>query len=78
MPGRYRGNDVDILSVYEAIGSALAGKISTADLKELEDVACPGAGSCGGQYTANTMATVMEIIGLSPLGTRACRGGQPA
>ncbi len=69
MPGRWRDKDVDILSVYEAIGATVAGKMSPADLKSLEDVACPGAGACGGQYTANTMATVMEMIGLSPLGS---------
>jgi dihydroxy-acid dehydratase len=74
MPGRYRERDVDILSVYEAIGATIAGKMSPKDLKELEDVACPGAGACGGQYTANTMATVMEVIGLAPLGT----GSTPA
>jgi dihydroxy-acid dehydratase len=66
--GVYRGKDVTIQDVYEAIGANLAGKMSDADLKELEDVACPGAGACGGQYTANTMSTVMEMIGLSPMG----------
>ncbi len=67
-PGNYRGKDVTIQDVYEAIGANLAGKMSDSDLKELEDVACPGAGACGGQYTANTMSTVMEMIGLSPMG----------
>jgi dihydroxy-acid dehydratase len=67
-PGTYRGKDVTIQDVYEAIGANVAGKMSDADLKELEDVACPGAGACGGQYTANTMSTVMEMIGLSPMG----------
>jgi dihydroxy-acid dehydratase len=66
--GNYRGKDVTIQDVYEAIGANAAGKMSDGELKELEDVACPGAGACGGQYTANTMATVMEIIGLSPMG----------
>ncbi len=69
MPGRYRGRDVDILSVFEAVGSTIAGRMSEQDLRDLEAVACPGAGACGGQYTANTMATVMEVIGLSPLGS---------
>ena len=69
MPGRFQGRDVDILSVYEAIGATIAGRMSNADLKALEDVACPGPGACGGQYTANTMATVMEVIGLSPIGS---------
>jgi len=67
-PGNYRGKNVTIQDVYEAIGANVAGKMSDADLKELEDVACPGAGACGGQYTANTMSTVMEMIGLSPMG----------
>lgn len=67
-PGSYRGKDVTIQDVYEAIGANLAGKMSDTELKELEDVACPGAGACGGQYTANTMSTVMEMIGLSPMG----------
>jgi len=67
-PGNYRGKDVTIQDVYEAIGANLAGKMSDSELKELEDVACPGAGACGGQYTANTMSTVMAMIGLSPMG----------
>src|SRR2546423_558548 len=77
IPGRYRGHDVDILSVYEAIGSTIAGSMTPAELKELEDVACPGAGACGGQYTANTMATVMEAIGLCPLGTASVPAVDP-
>ena len=67
-PGNYRGKDVTIQDVYEAIGANAAGKMTDAELQELEDVACPGAGACGGQYTANTMSTVMEMIGLSPMG----------
>jgi dihydroxy-acid dehydratase len=67
-PGNYRGKDVTIQDVYEAIGANMAGKMSDAELRGLEDAACPGAGACGGQYTANTMSTVMEIIGLSPMG----------
>ncbi len=67
-PGSYRGKDVTIQDVYEAIGANMAGKMSDADLRGLEDAACPGAGACGGQYTANTMSTVMEMIGLSPMG----------
>jgi dihydroxy-acid dehydratase len=68
-PGRHNGRDVTIVDVYEAIGAHAAGKIDDAELKALEDHACPGAGACGGQYTANTMATVMEFIGLSPVGS---------
>ena len=66
--GSYRGKDVTIQDVYEAIGANAAGKMSDSDLFELENVACPGAGACGGQYTANTMSTVMEMLGLSPMG----------
>src|SRR5713226_4550788 len=66
--GSYRGKDVTIQDVFEAVGANAAGKMSDADLLEMENVACPGAGACGGQYTANTMSTVMEMIGLSPMG----------
>ncbi len=66
--GSFRGKDVTIQDVFEAVGANAAGKISDDDLKALEDVACPGAGACGGQYTANTMSMVMEMIGLSPMG----------
>ena len=66
--GRFQGHDVTIQDVYEAVGANAAGLMSDADLKQLEDSACPGAGACGGQFTANTMATVMEFIGLSPMG----------
>ena len=67
-PGSFRGKDVTIQDVFEAVGANAAGKISDQDLLDLENVACPGAGACGGQYTANTMSTVMEFIGLSPMG----------
>jgi len=67
-PGNYRGKDITIQDVFEAVGANAAGKITNADLLEIENVACPGAGACGGQYTANTMSTVMELIGLSPMG----------
>jgi dihydroxy-acid dehydratase len=66
--GSYRGKDVTIQDVFEAVGANAAGKITDQELHDLEDVACPGAGACGGQYTANTMSTVMEMIGLSPMG----------
>ena len=68
LPGSWRGRQVAVGDVYEAVGAAAAGKITDADLAELELVACPGAGACGGQYTANTMSMVMEVIGLSPVG----------
>jgi dihydroxy-acid dehydratase len=67
-PGSYRGKDVTIQDVFEAVGANAAGKISDKELHDLENVACPGAGACGGQYTANTMSTAMEVIGLSPMG----------
>ncbi|MFL5769995.1 MAG: dihydroxy-acid dehydratase, partial [Chloroflexota bacterium] len=67
-PGVYKGRNVDVVSVYEAIGAYRAGKISLDELTEIENVACPGAGACGGQYTANTMSMVLEFLGLSPGG----------
>jgi dihydroxy-acid dehydratase len=67
-PGVYRGKDVTIQDVFEAVGANAAGKMTDAELLELENVACPSSGACGGQYTANTMSTVMELIGLSPMG----------
>jgi dihydroxy-acid dehydratase len=67
-PGVYKGKDVTIQDVFEAVGANAAGKMSDAELLALENVACPSSGACGGQYTANTMSTVMELIGLSPMG----------
>ena len=67
-PGHFDGRDVTIQDVFEAVGAHAAGKLPLARLKELEDVACPGSGACGGQYTANTMAMAIEVLGLSPLG----------
>jgi dihydroxy-acid dehydratase len=66
--GSYRGKDITLQDVYEAIGANAAGKMSDSELLGLENAACPGAGACGGQYTANTMSTVMEMMGLSPMG----------
>src|SRR5882724_10387643 len=77
-PGSYKGKDVTIQDVFEAIGANLAGKMSDTELRELEGVACPGAGACGGQYTANTMSTVMEMIGLSPMGFNSVPAMDPA
>lgn len=65
MPGRFHGRDVTVLDVFEAVGSYAAGKTTLEELTALEKVACPGAGSCGGQYTANSMAYVSEAIGLA-------------
>ena len=74
LPGRFRDKDVTVGDVYEAVGEHAAGKLSDDDLHELECVACPGAGSCGGQFTANTMACVSEAIGLALPGS----AGTPA
>jgi len=76
-PGRFKGQDVTLGDVYEAIGANAAGKMSDADLRELENVACPGAGACGGQFTANTMAMALEFIGLSPMGTASVPATDP-
>jgi len=67
-PGQYEGHSVTIQDVYEAIGAHARGKMSDAKLKELECSACPGAGACGGQFTANTMALVCEFLGIAPMG----------
>ena len=67
--GRYENRDVTIQDVFEGIGEHAAGNLSDAQLEALEDAACPGAGACGAQYTANTMATVLEFVGLSPMGS---------
>ncbi len=67
-PGVFRGRDVTVGDVYEAIGAYAAGKLSVEELHELESVACPGAGACGGQFTANTMSTILEFLGVSPPG----------
>ncbi|MBA2602079.1 MAG: dihydroxy-acid dehydratase [Acidobacteria bacterium] len=68
-PGRWQDRDVTIQDVFEAVGAHAAGTLSTADFDALERQACPGAGACGGQFTANTMATVCEVIGLAPFGS---------
>jgi dihydroxy-acid dehydratase len=73
-PGRWRGRDVTVQDVYEAIGQHAAGQLSGEDLHALEDAACPGAGACGGQFTANTMATAIDFMGISPVGL----SGMPA
>jgi dihydroxy-acid dehydratase len=71
LPGRHNGHDISIQDVFEAVGANARGRMSDAELLDIEDHACPGAGACGGQFTANTMATVMELIGLAPMGTAA-------
>jgi len=68
MPGNFHGERVTIQEVFEAVGAHAAGRISDAELNELEDAASPGAGACGGQFTANTMAMAFEVLGISPAG----------
>ena len=74
MPGKFEGRDVTIQDVFEAVGKHAAGTMTNAELKDLEDHACPGPGACGGQFTANTMAIAFEFLGISPMG----RNGVPA
>jgi dihydroxy-acid dehydratase len=69
--GHHGGRDITIQHVFEAVGAFAAGKIDEGELLQIEDAACPGAGACGGQYTANTMALAMEFLGLSPAGYNA-------
>ena len=76
-PGRFRGRDVTILDVFEGVGAHAAGTMSAADLHELEGVACPGAGACGGQYTANTMSMVLDVLGISPAGLNGIPAARP-
>jgi dihydroxy-acid dehydratase len=71
MPGTFQGHDVTIQDVFEAVGKHASGRMTDADLKDLEDHACPGPGACGGQFTANTMAIAFEFLGISPMG---CNG----
>ena len=68
-PGNWQGHDVTIQDVFEAVGAHAAGRITDGQLQTLENQACPGAGACGGQFTANTMATVCEFLGISPMGS---------
>ena len=78
-PGVYKGQrNATVVTVYEAIGAYRAGKITLDELYEIENAACPGAGACGGQFTANTMSTVLEFIGLSPAGLNAIPAEDPA
>ena len=76
-PGHYKGRDLDVVSVFEAIGAYRAGKISIEELYEIEGAACPGAGACGGQFTANTMSGAMEFMGLSPGGLNGIPAEDP-
>ena len=76
-PGKFEGRDVTIQDVFEAVGSHAAGKMSEKKVLELERKACPGAGACGGQFTANTMATAMELLGISPMGLNSIPAMDP-
>jgi dihydroxy-acid dehydratase len=77
MPGRFQDRDVTVMDVFEGVGANAAGRMTDAELKDLEDHACPGAGACGGQYTANTMALALEFLGLSPMGTASVPAVDP-
>ena len=74
LPGRFEDRDVTVVDVFEAVGAYSAGKVDEEYLRKLEQVACPSAGSCGGQFTANTMACVSEAVGLALPGS----SGAPA
>jgi dihydroxy-acid dehydratase len=76
-PGRWRGHDVTIQDVFEAVGQHAAGTLSPEDLHDLEGVACPGAGACGGHFTANTMATAIDFLGISPAGLSGIPATEP-
>jgi dihydroxy-acid dehydratase len=76
-PGRFRGRDVTIQDVFEVVGAHAAGKVGPAEVHALENVACPGAGACGGQFTANTMSMAMELIGISPAGLNGIPANHP-
>ncbi len=68
LPGQFQGRDVTIQDVFEAVGACATGRITSKELGELENKACPGAGACGGQFTANTMSTAISMLGMSPMG----------
>jgi dihydroxy-acid dehydratase len=76
-PGTYKGKPADVVTIFEAIGAYRAGKITLEDLYEAENGACPGAGACGGQFTANTMSMVLEFLGLSPAGLNGIPAEDP-
>lgn len=77
MPGQFHSHDVTIQDVFEAIGAHAAGRMSDSELKDMEDHACPGAGACGGQFTANTMAIAFEALGISALGSASVPATHP-
>ena len=77
-PGRVDGKDLTVQDVFEAIGAFGAGRLDAGGLRRIEDGACPGAGACGGQFTANTMAAVCELLGISPMGSASVPAVDPA
>jgi dihydroxy-acid dehydratase len=77
MPGHYKGHDVTIQDVFEAPGAYATGKMTEKEVCDLENVACPGAGACGGQFTANTMATAITFLGMSPMGANEIPATDP-
>jgi len=77
MYGEYRGRRLTVQDVFEAIGAFNAGKIDARELREIENRACPGAGACGGQFTANTMSTAFEMLGISPMGFNGVPAADP-
>src|SRR5450432_3151695 len=76
-PGRLRDRDLTVQDVFEAVGAYNAGRIDADELRAVEEHACPGAGACGGQFTANTMSTALEFLGLSPAGANAVPATHP-
>jgi dihydroxy-acid dehydratase len=76
-PGAFHGRDVTIQDVFEAVGAHAAGRMSDTDLHDMEDHACPGSGACGGQFTANTMATAIEFLGVAPMGSGSVPAASP-
>ncbi len=77
MPGTFQQRDVTIQDMFEAVGAHAAGKMTDIELKDMEDHACPGAGACGGQFTANTMAIAFEMLGISPIGSASVPATHP-
>jgi dihydroxy-acid dehydratase len=77
-PGFFQGHDVTVQDVFEAVGACMAGKMSESELTDLENRACPGAGACGGQFTANTMSTAATFLGMSPFGVNEIPATEPS
>lgn len=77
MPGQFQGRDVTVQDVFEAVGACMAGRMTTTELTDLENRACPGAGACGGQFTANTMSTAATFLGISPMGVNEIPATDP-